>query len=41
MLDRRGAQSALLDDISLALSNYVDDKGLAFPIETNILIAQK
>jgi hypothetical protein len=34
-------QSALLDDISLALSNYVDDKGLAFPIETNILITQK
>ena len=35
------ARSALLDNISLALSNYVDDEGLAFPIETNILIAQK
>ena len=34
-------RSALLDDISLALSNYVDDKGLAFPIESNVLVAQK
>ena len=35
------ARSALLDDISLALSSYVDDKGLAFPIESNMLVAQK
>jgi ubiquinone/menaquinone biosynthesis C-methylase UbiE len=35
------AQSALLDDISLALSKYVDDRGLSFPIESNLLVARK
>jgi len=35
------AQSALLEDISLALSNYVDNQGLAFPLESNLLIARK
>src|SRR5262249_20776177 len=35
------AQSALLEDISLALSQYVDNQGLAFPIESNLLIARK
>ena len=35
------AQSALLEDISLALSKYVDNQGLAFPIESNLLIARK
>jgi hypothetical protein len=34
-------QSALLDDVTLALSNYVSDHGLAFPIESNVLVAQK
>jgi hypothetical protein len=35
------AQSALLDDVSRALSQYVDDRGLAFPIESNVLVARK
>ena len=35
------ARSALLDDVSLALSKYVDDQGLAFPIESNLLVARK
>jgi hypothetical protein len=35
------AQSALLDDVSQALSQYVDDRGLAFPIECNLLVARK
>src|SRR5215475_11915335 len=30
------AQSALLEDISLALSKYVDNQGLAFPTESNL-----
>ena len=34
-------RSALIDDVTLALSNYVSDHGLAFPIESNILVAQK
>ena len=34
-------RSALLDDVTLALSNYVSDHGLAFPIESNMLVAQK
>ena len=35
------AQFALLDDVSQALSQYVDDRGLAFPIESNLLVARK
>ena len=35
------ARSALLDDVSQALSKYVDEQGLAFPIESNLLVARK
>ena len=35
------ARSALLDDVSRGLSQFVDDRGLAFPIESNLLVARK
>lgn len=36
-----GARSALLAEVDVALQSYVDDQGLAFPIESNVAVARK
>src|SRR5262245_22181945 len=35
------ARAALLADVNERLQRYVDDRGLAFPIESNMLVARK
>jgi hypothetical protein len=34
-------RTALLADVSVALQPYIDGNGLAFPIESQIIIARK
>jgi SAM-dependent methyltransferase len=36
-----GARAAFLAEISAGLQRYVDDRGLAFPIESNVAVARK
>lgn len=35
------ARSAIMAAVTAKLQSYVDDHGLAFPIETNVLVARK
>ena len=35
------ARAALLAEVSAGLRPYVDDQGLAFPIESNVAVAQR
>jgi hypothetical protein len=35
-----GARSALLAEVQVGLQSYVDDKGLAFRIESNVVVAR-
>lgn len=35
------ARDELIRDVSTALGNYVDDEGLAFPIEAHLALARK
>ena len=35
------ARAALLADISARLQSYIDEQGMAFPIESNIIIARR
>jgi hypothetical protein len=35
------ARAALLADVKAGLRSYIDDQGLAFPIESNLAVARK